>query len=149
VRHRDVRPTNMASLQNSMSVTGDSEVILFNWASAAQIGQASQFVGTVHYAAKEVLEALFRDDISVPAPEHDLESLVYSIFDLSRQVTDRPSATHIVGSVNSHTMKQYVTEVHLAWEIQTSKSESLTSLVAYARNCRYEELIKEMLLRGT
>jgi hypothetical protein len=147
--HRDVRPGNMAYLQNSsMSVTGDSEVILFDWASAVEIGQVADFVGTVQYAAKEVLEALYNDDIQVPAPEHDLESLVYSIYDLSRQVTNRPSAVHIVGSVNSHTMKQYVTEVKLAWEMQTSESRPLASLVADARHCRYEKLIKEMYKKG-
>ena len=146
--HRDVRPANMAYLQNGSSITGDSEVILFDWASAVQIGQEAHFVGTVHYAAKEVLEALYREDIPVPAPEHDLESLVYSIYDLSRQVTSRPRALHISGSVNSHTMQQYVTEVKVAWEIQISESVSLASLVANARNCRYGELIKEMLLRG-
>jgi hypothetical protein len=77
-----------------------------------------------------------------------LESLVYSIYDLSRQVTSRPRALHISGSVNSHTMQQYVTEVKVAWEIHISESVSLASLVANARNCRYDELIKEMLLRG-
>jgi hypothetical protein len=147
--HRDVRPGNMAYLQNGMSVTGDSEVILFDWASASEIGCATPFVGTVHYAAKEVLEALINDDSQVPAPEHDLESLVYSIYDLSRQVTERPRAVHIVGSVNSHTMKQYVTEVKSAWEKETSKSESLASLVADARHCRYEELIKNMRDKGS
>jgi hypothetical protein len=83
--HRDIRPSNI--------VVGAHDLpLLIDWASATTCGTPTQYVGTIHYAANEVLTQLENLELPTPSPSHDLESLVYSIYDLSREGTNRPAA---------------------------------------------------------
>jgi hypothetical protein len=67
------------------------QLCLIDWAAASELGvPVNSYTGTVHYAATAVLQALATDNMPTPTPEHDLESLVYTIFDVTRDATLRP-----------------------------------------------------------
>ena len=83
--HRDVRPSNMGFVSLAESSDDTTEVLLFDWASAVQVGSSITFTGTVHYAASDVLDSLRKGANPVPGSAHDLESLVYAIWDATRQ----------------------------------------------------------------
>eukprot|EP00978_Attheya_sp_CCMP212_P007981 scaffold18569_cov42-Attheya_sp.AAC.2 len=80
--HRDKRPSNMGYYIRTAP-------LLFDWASAANIGSSPEYVGTVHYAAYEVLEIIKDSRDPVLKAAHDLESLVYSIYDVSKEPATR------------------------------------------------------------
>ena len=148
--HRDVRPSNMGfvSLAEAESIDDTTEVLLFDWASAAEAGSSIAFTGTVHYAAGDVLDSLVERVSPVPAPAHDLESLVYAIWDVTRQATSPPAALSVRGSLNSATADRYVTEVRDAWKHDRDQNPALAELLVDARGCNYAELARKMKLKG-
>ena len=64
--HRDIRPSNIV-------VCPHLNLVLIDWASAAETQTATAYVGTTHYAAEDVLLALENIEVPIPSPEHDLE----------------------------------------------------------------------------
>lgn len=146
--HRDVRPSNMGFVSSAEAVDATTEVLLFDWASAAEAGSSGGFTGTVHYAASEVLDSLAERVAPVPAPAHDLESLVYAIWDLTRQATAPPAAVSVDGSLNSANSQTYVTQVREAWRQDKEQNPALAELLVDARACNYEELVRKMKLKG-
>ena len=119
------------------------EVLLFDWASAAETGGSVTFTGTVHYAASDVLDSLIERVSPLPAPAHDLESLVYAIWDLTRQASTPPAALSVNGSLNSATAAPYVTQVRDAWRHDRDQNPALAELLVDARGCNYAELTRK------
>jgi len=146
--HRDVRPSNMGFVSLAESIDDTTEVLLFDWASAAEAGSSITFTGTVHYAASDVLDSLRKRVHPVPAPAHDLESLVYAIWDVTRQPTAPPAALSVNGSLNSANADRYVTEVREAWRQDRDQNPALAELLVDARGCNYAELARKMKLKG-
>lgn len=99
--HRDVRPDNMGNVTSGESIDDSTNVLLFDWASAAKTGNSTTFTGTVQYAASDVLDKLADFEHPDPVPSHDLESLVYAIWDVTRQPRARPEALFVNGSLNA------------------------------------------------
>jgi hypothetical protein len=131
--HRDVRPSNIV-------VQSDGLPVLIDWASAASTGTATTYVGTTHYAAQDVLTKLENLEPVAPSPEHDLESLVYSIYDLSRDATNRPTALSIQKE-DFRLQTQFYAAIRTVWEEEAQqKPNLLPSLLHSARSCNYEEL---------
>lgn len=146
--HRDVRPSNMGFVSLAESIDETTEVLLFDWASAAEARSSIRFTGTVHYAASDVLESLIERENPVPAPAHDLESLVYAIWDVTRQPTAPPAALSVNGSLNSANADRYVTQVREAWRQDKDRNPALGELLVDARACNYAELARRMELKG-
>ena len=146
--HRDVRPSNMGFVSLAESIDDTTEVLLFDWASAAEAGSSITFTGTVHYAASNVLDSLRERVSPVPAPAHDLESLVYAIWDVTRQPTALPAALSVNGSLNSANADRYVTQVQEAWRQDRDQNPALAELLVDARGCNYAELARKMKLKG-
>ena len=146
--HRDVRPENMGFVSSTETTNEDIEVLLFDWASGAEVGSSVQFVGTVHYAAMNVLTGLIEKEDVVPDPAHDLESLVYSIWDITRPASVIPDALCIQGSLNSPDAHDYLTNVMNAWRKDATKNPALAELLSSARACNYEALKTQMAMKS-
>ncbi len=146
--HRDVRPSNMGFVSVAESIDDTTEVLLFDWASAAEAKSSITFTGTVRYAASDVLDSLIERENPVPAPAHDLESLVYAIWDVTRQPTAPPAALSVNGSLNSANAHRYVTQVRDAWRQDREQNAGLAELLVLARECNYAELARKMKLKG-
>ena len=131
--HRDIRPSNII-------VCLQLNPVLIDWASAAETQTATAYVGTTHYAAQDALSKLENIEVPMPSPEHDLESLVYSIYDLSRPSTSPPLAT----SIQRNAFQQetdYFAAVRTAWEEEArQKPNILPSLLRSARARDYSAL---------
>ena len=124
-------------------------MILFDWASAAETGTKADFSGTVvHYAASAVLGKLANRESPDPLPSHDLESLVYTMWDLSRQLTSLPTALSVNGSLNDSNSEEYINGVKSAWAREKDQYPALAELLHHARSCSYTELERSMLLKG-
>ena len=130
------------------SIDDTTEVLLFDWASAAEARSSITFTGTVHYAASGVLDSLIEMENPVPTPAHDLESLVYAIWDVSRQPTAPPAALSVNGSLNSANAGRYIKQVREAWRQDRDQNLALAELLVNARACNYEELVRKMKLKG-
>ena len=108
-----------------------------DWASARPIGEKQLiFSGTTHYAAKAIL-ALLSDDVpAIPIPFacDDLESLVYAIFDLSREATSRPAAI----ACDRFDFKN----IQAGWQREVDRCAALRELVGLARNADYDGLVR-------
>lgn len=131
--HRDIRPSNMVFVPGER---GDVQPFLIDWASATDASTVlNSFTGTVHYAAESVLQAVAKGEIPVPLPAHDLESLVYSIFDLSQEPDARPS----VLAVN----RRNTDAIIAGWQSELAVNKSLAKLVGLARSTNYAMLGQE------
>lgn len=138
--HRDVRPTNIVVLQ-------DERPVLIDWVSVATIGtETSEYVGTVHYAAEEVLNVLVDGDAPTPAASYDLESLVYSVYSLSREVTSLPLATKIE-KYPRRPEADFYAAVRTAWQQEVQRNGMLQTLVESARRCDYDGLRAEFSVK--
>eukprot|EP00978_Attheya_sp_CCMP212_P035922 scaffold159162_cov35-Attheya_sp.AAC.1 len=127
--HRDIRPSNMGYIRTTV-LDEYTEPLLFDWASAANIGSSPEYVGTVHYAAYEVLEFIKDSRDPVLKAAHDLESLVYSIYDVSKEPATRPHVLAVQGSLQLDA-RAYATEVQLGWAEENMKV-SMAELIGYA-----------------
>jgi len=133
--HRDVRPSNIV-----MRVGADHlpEVVLVDWACATRSGRgAVYYEGTVHYAATDILELLAtnRDAEISPIPEHDLESLVYAVFDWTRRLSRPPLAKTC--------KKDAYGEIAAAWKKDIFSDETNcvhAQRLEFARKRQYENL---------
>mmetsp|Transcript_9736 Transcript_9736/g.26985 ORF Transcript_9736/g.26985 Transcript_9736/m.26985 type:complete len:614 (-) Transcript_9736:524-2365(-) len=146
--HRDVRPSNMGYVTSGELIDGNTSVLLFDWASAAETGISTAFTGTVHYAASDVLDKLATGESPDPSPSHDLESLVYAIWDLTRQPAAPPEALSVHGSLNSSNADEYVRGVQNAWRRERDEKPALAELLDDAKKCNYVDLARKMKLRG-
>lgn len=134
--HRDVRPDNIIVLENEMP-------LLIDWVSMATIGEeADDYVGTTHYASVEVLDSLIDGVAPTPSAKHDLESLVYSIYSLSREPTNYPQAIEIEKNP-SRPLADFYAAVRTAWLQEAQTNEMLRILVEAAQNCEYSTLKTE------
>lgn len=114
------------------------QALLIDWASAVPPGaKPLAFCGTTHYAAGAVLEQLLRGKVPIPEPSHDLESLVYTIFDLTRVCVERPDLLIIPTSNISDIMKR--------WQEECRSRSGLYKLVLLARECKYQQLREAFL----
>jgi hypothetical protein len=93
--------------------------------------------GTTHYAAAEVLRQLQQTLVPIPRPEHDLESLVYTIFDLTREILKRPDVLTID--------KTAIGDIIASWEKESERRSRLKTLLQLARECKYKELQVNLL----
>ena len=147
--HRDIRPSNIGYISSETPIDDSTEVILFDWASAAETGTKADFSGTVvHYAASAVLGKLANRESPDPLPSHDLESLVYTMWDLSRQLTSLPTALSVNGSLNDSNSEEYINGVKSAWAREKDQYPALAELLHHARSCSYTELERSMLSKG-
>jgi len=146
--HRDVRPSNMGFIALAESLNDTTKVLLFDWASAAEAGSKVAFTGTVHYAASDVLDSLVEKQDPVSAPAHDLESLVYAIWDVTRQPTAPPAALSVDGSLDSANADRYIRQVQDAWRLEAGQNPALVELLVDARGCHYAELARKMKLKA-
>jgi hypothetical protein len=128
--HRDVRPENV--------VVAGGDVCLIDWASASPSNEECEFIGTLCYAPQSILEILeMVDEIVRPTPVHDLESLVYSIYDVSRPPERRPRALTVSDTVFFYTR---CTAIKEAWEQESKDSLHLAELLGFARSGNYTAL---------
>ena len=146
--HRDIRPSNIGYISSETRIDDSTEVILFDWASAVETGTKADSSGTVHYAASAVLDKLANRESPDPLPSHDLESLVYTMWDLSRQLTSLPTALSVNGSLNDSNSEEYINGVKSAWAREKDQYPALAELLHHARSCSYTELERSMLLKG-
>jgi hypothetical protein len=144
--HRDIRPSNMGYIKTAV-LDETTEPLLFDWASAADTGSSPQYVGTVHYAASEVLEKIKNSEDPVLKPAHDLESLVYSLYDVSKEPATRPSVLAVQGALGLNPLP-YAAAVQQGWADESKKS-SLAELLIFARSGNYAGLKRAMLIRGS
>jgi hypothetical protein len=72
-----------------------------------------------------------------PTPVHDLESLVYSIYDVSRSPESRPQALTVSDTVLFYTR---CTAIKEAWEQESKESLLLAELLGIARSGNYSAL---------
>ena len=132
--HRDIRPSNMGFTLDDMVLS----VVLFDWASSCDLGSQPQYSGTLHYAAEGVLKALVVEwNVPHALPEYDLESLVYSFWDITREALARPPPV-MVEIVKR--WQQGVQGIHVAWQEEEKKYPLLRCLLSYARAKDYESL---------
>jgi hypothetical protein len=128
--HRDVRPENV--------VVAEGDVCLIDWASASPSNEECAFIGTLRYAPQSILECLeMYEEIVKPTPVHDLESLVYSIYDVSRSPESRPQALTVSDTVLFYTR---CTAIKEAWEQESKESLLLAELLGIARSGNYSAL---------
>eukprot|EP00522_Entomoneis_paludosa_P014970 CAMPEP_0172455620 /NCGR_PEP_ID=MMETSP1065-20121228/12160_1 /TAXON_ID=265537 /ORGANISM="Amphiprora paludosa, Strain CCMP125" /LENGTH=561 /DNA_ID=CAMNT_0013208087 /DNA_START=51 /DNA_END=1736 /DNA_ORIENTATION=- len=126
--HRDVRPENIV-------VQGKEEAAcLIDFACASRMNEETAFVGTTHYAPESVLAVVENVcDKVTPTPAHDLESLVYTIYDLSRPPERRPQAV----SVSEPMVYLRARAIKAAWIQEAASSTPLLSLLNMARQNDY------------
>lgn len=124
VVHRDVRASNI--------IVKDLTIFLIDWASSAPSNQSILYSGTTHYAALEVLLKLSTGFTSIKAcPEYDLESLIYTIYDIC------------VPSVELRQIeKKSFNLIYDYWSNASKLDGSLENLLSYARSLDYLELSK-------
>jgi len=132
--HRDIRPSNITVCSSELNP------VLIDWASAEKTQSSTSYVGTIHYAAQDALSTLENIEVRIPSPEHDLESLVYSIYDLSRPSTNPPRAMTIQKD-DFQVETDYFASVRTAWKEEArQKPNLLPSLLRSARACDYSAL---------
>jgi hypothetical protein len=128
--HRDVRPENV--------VVAGGDVCLIDWASASPSYDECEFSGTPHYAPQSILEILeMVQEIVKPTPVHDLESLVYSIYDVSRPPERRPRALTVSNTIFFY---ERCTVIKEAWLQESKDSLHLAELLCIARSGNYSAL---------
>jgi hypothetical protein len=128
--HRDVRPENM--------IVAGGDVCLIDWASASPSNAECEYIGTLCYTPQSILESLeMAEEIVKPTPVHDLESLVYSIFDVSRPPESRPRALTVSNTVFFYAR---FTAIKEAWEQESKDSPHLAELLGIARSGNYSAL---------
>jgi hypothetical protein len=133
--HRDVRPSNIVMRDGADHLP---EVLLVDWACAALSGSgAVYYEGTVHYAATDILEllAINRHTEISPIPAHDLESLVYAVFDWTRRLSHPALAKACTNDAYG--------EIAAAWKKDIASNEANrvhAQRLEFARNCQYEDL---------
>ena len=134
--HRDVRPSNLVVVVSG----GEEYPVLIDWTSAAERGTSVPYVGTVHYASKDVLERLANLEPVIPDPVHDLESLVYTMYDLSRDLIDRPAPLSIE-KASFAVESDFLNAVANSWEKEAQKrAHVLPELLQLARASDYTRL---------
>jgi serine/threonine protein kinase len=124
--HRDVRPENV--------VVAGGDVCLIDWASATPSNEECDFIGTLCYAPQRILESLAVFANVKPTPVHDLESLVYTMYDVSRPPESRPLALTISDLTCFYTRCIMIKE---AWEQEAKDSLHLAELLGFARSGNY------------
>lgn len=119
--------------------------LLIDWASVATADvETGEYIGTTHYASEEVLNALVDGDAPTPSARHDLESLVYSIYSMSREPTNYPPATLVEKNpMNPHNDGGFYKAVRTAWQQEAQTNDMLRILVEAARRCDYGTLRAE------
>jgi hypothetical protein len=130
--HRDVRPSNIVVRPGAEQ---KPEALLVDWACAARTDAgAVYYEGTVHYAAAVVLNQLDQDRSSliVPAPAHDLESLVVAVFHWTH-------ATSVTATLCERS--EYGT-IAKAWENDIAPHDLYVHRLNLARECQYSDLKK-------
>ena len=128
--HRDVQP------ENTVVVEGRN-ACLIDFACASTANEATPFVGTTHYAPRSVLETLGNvEENTTPTPAHDLESLVYTIYDLSRPIEKRPEAV----SISEADFYLRVGTIKDKWIEEAASSTLLFELLDLARRSDYDGL---------
>ena len=137
--HRDVRPSNMGYIRDT---TGDVEVVLFDWALSCDSGSQPKFAGTLHYAAHGVLRCLADLGDPIPAAEHDLESLVHTFWDLTRDLLARPQVTMI--ETSNRPSNQSAMAILKGWHDEENSHPLLRRLLSLARSRDYDGLIIEL-----
>ena len=123
---RDVRPSNIIVVDAGLTA------VLVDWASARAVGRSPvPYSGTLHYAAAGCLAELQSgQQLSTPLPENDLESLVYSMFDL--QSAQRPGACAFSS----------LADISREWEAIELKMNIVKDLLKLARSLDYNALLK-------
>ena len=127
--HRDVRPENV--------VVAGGDVCLIDWASATPSKEECDFIGTLRYAPQSILESLAVYANVTPTPVHDLESLVYTMYDVSRPPKSRPLALIVSDTTCFYTR---CTAIKEAWEQEAKDSLHLAELLGFARSGNYTAL---------
>jgi hypothetical protein len=84
------------------------------------------------------LESLAIFENVKPTPVHDLESLVYTIYDVSRPPESRPLAVTV--SDTSSLLHTRCTAIKEAWEQESKDSLHLAELLGFARSGNYSAL---------
>jgi hypothetical protein len=132
--HRDVRPLNMAYRNDDSGL----EVVLFDWSASCDLESKPLFSGTLHYAAQEVLEIL--SDFGDPSAlaKYDLESLVYSFWDITRDVLVRPRPITI--PVDEVWLFRCAKKIQEAWEVEERTHLWLRRFLKHARDKDYDGL---------
>ena len=126
VVHRDVRPSNLA-------VAKDNHPVLLDFGCACRTGEEIAYSGSVHYAAEDVLIQL-RNRIHVVEyhPWFDLESLVYSMWDLKHELLLDVALFDKNDAVYDRVCDWWISE--------RKENEKLRQLVSMARASDYDRL---------
>ncbi len=85
----------------------------------------------------EVLQQLQQMVVPAPKPDHDLESLVYTIFDLTRELLKRTDVLTID--------KTAISNIIASWKMEAERRSRLKMLLQLARECKYKELQANLL----
>lgn len=136
--HRDVRPSNMGYTDDDACL----DVVLFDWASSCDLGSRPVFSGTLHYAAQDVLQSLADWRDPDPLAEYDLESLVYSFWDITRDASERPQPI-MIGMVAGEPASRRAGRIQKAWQEEERKIPLLKRLLSLARAKDYGGLCLE------
>jgi hypothetical protein len=113
-------------------------VLLFDWVSSCNLGDRPVFCGNLHYAAQDVLEKIANfEDIDALA-EYDLESLVYSYWEITSPASERPRPMQI-GMIDQSVsqsmiaLSQHVRRIQEARQAEEGSKPLLRRLLSHAR----------------
>jgi hypothetical protein len=115
------------------------QATLIDWHCAVKAASVpTTYCGTIHYAAARVLHSLGEGKTPEALPEDDLESLVYSLFHLTRRKDELVPPL----SCDSSAYK----EIGEKWQAEIDTHPALKDMVLAARANEYDKL-KELLSR--